>query len=111
MVGALRDPAERATDPTLIVRFTDWYVAGESMSRLALHVHGDDAARTHADRIVEAIGGLRDRKDPLSLDELDDEVRAIADSLGLTGRASSARCTPDPLETVVDTTFFAENPA
>ncbi len=77
------------------------------MTRLALHVHGDDAARAHEDALVSAIAGLQDGGIPLSLEDLNARIKAIAGEYGLTGYASNAKCISDPLDTIVDVSLYA----
>lgn len=93
-------------DPTLIGRFKLWQLAGESMPRLALHIHADHAAKRNSEQIIEAVGKLKSGDEFLSLGQLDEAVKAIAEPMGLTARASNRRCGPDPLETVVDLSFY-----
>lgn len=79
------------------------------MGRLALHLHGDDAARVKVHQIIEGVGRLADRRDPLDLAALNVEIRSIARSLGLMGYAANAKCVANPLTAIVDTSFFMPN--
>lgn len=93
--------------PSLMVRHETWPVGGDSIPKLSLHVHGDDDARAHASELAEAVESLRAHDTPLTLAALDKAVRGVAARFGLTGVATKARCMEDPLETVVDVSFYS----
>ena len=104
---SLMTDAELSPEKGLIARIENWHLAGENMGRLALHVHGDTLAQTKGDELITAVAALRNNRDPMSLDALNDAVAAIGKAHGLAAYASNAKCFFDPLETVVDTSFYA----
>lgn len=93
-------------DPTLMVRFTPWRVAGESMARLALHVHGDEPARAHREEVVREVSRLADRE-PLTMERLEAALSQFVGQFGLRARVTNARCVSDPLETIVDVSVYS----
>jgi hypothetical protein len=102
----MTDPETPPVDPTLIARFENWHIEGDTIPKLALHLHGDEAARAQADELVRQISNLN-ASVRLTLDQLDQRVREISESLGLSGYAvDPARCVYDPLHTVVDVSVF-----
>ena len=95
----------RDSDETIITRFSSWYVRGEAMPRLALHVHGDRVAFAAANEIEAAFNALQDDR-LLDMNELRDEVGRIARGLGLEGYAGDCRCRTDHLKTIVDVSLY-----
>jgi len=106
-LSGLKTELEPLPDKGLIARYENWHLAGENMSRLSLHVHADDVATAKRDELVKAVAALRNDRDPLSLASLNEAVSKIAASIGLVGYASNAKCFYDPLETVVDASFYS----
>ena len=106
VAGPLTDPGD-PNDPTVIVRFDRWRLGGERTPRLALHVHGDDAARARAHEIAQALSEVSRIEPPMSLAELSDQIEEIASSLGLKGYAGELRCAADPLRTAIDCSIYA----
>lgn len=100
-------PTER--DASIMFRISNWFVEGEGMPRLALHVHGDTVAFSAADTILDAFKRLAEHAlsaRPYTMTELDDEVRDIAEPLGLDGYAGDCKCQSDPLNTIVDVSLY-----
>lgn len=108
----LRDVGD-PSDPTLMGVHEWWLVGGEDIPKLGLHVHGDDAARSEVRYLMESIGRLRNAAAPLTIQELDSEVRIIARTRGLESRVTRTRCASDALEVAIDVSVWRpmEEPA
>ena len=105
MNAVLKDVAD-PTDPTLIAVHEWWPVGGDTIPKLSLHLHGDEAARSRAAELSAEIEDLRNPEDPLTLPELDARIRAVAARLGFEASATETRCASDPLETTVDVSVW-----